>query len=831
MPPVATTEAPRILPIGVATARSAGCSPIPAERCCARPLTSGLRSRAPVPLSNMHLAQRLPVAAVLVFGAAWLARGGPAHPSSEKPDTSRAVARLPGYAGSESCRSCHAPFYELWSTSHHGRALQPFTAALAGGLGEQPAPLSVASYRYRAEPAAGRLREEGPDGTRDYAMTHAMGGKNVFYFLTPLERGRLQVLPLAYDVNRREWFDTAASAMRHFAGAPDAPIFWREPAYTFNASCFNCHVSQFDRNYDAATDSYRTTWGEPGINCETCHGPAADHVAAARLLPSGAPMPDPKLIVARTLAPEQINALCGSCHGKLTPITANFRPGDRFYDHFGLSTLEDPDFHPDGRDLGENFTMTTWGLSPCARRGGLSCVHCHTSSGRYKFRGDGNPNAACFPCHATRVESAPAHTRHPASGPGSRCIDCHMPMTEFARMRRSDHSMRPPAPAATLAFGSPNACTACHVDQTVAWADGLVREWRPRDYQALVLQRGGWVAAARKGDWSQLPAMVDYLVQEGREEIWSATLLRLLRGCADDTKWRGVRAALSDSSPLVRAAAVEAAGDRPQGELLSLLLAATRDDARLVRVQAAAALSGLPESGLPEDVRNGLASATKEYLGSLQARPDDHASRYNLGNFHLARGEHARAIAEFDAAIYLQPHNVQPLANRALAHAALGQNAQAEASLRKALSIEPANAAVNLNLGMLLAELGRLVEAEKAFRAACQSDPRSAVAAYNLGVLLAADRPAESLQWCRRAFALQPGDARYGYTLGYFLAAQQQVAEAVDVLERVIRLGPASPEAYALLGAIYRQTNRPAEAARVYRSAAENPAQPSPSRR
>jgi hypothetical protein len=38
----------------------------------------------------------------------------------------------------------------------------------------------------------------------------------VLFFLTPLARGRLQVLPVAYDVHRREWFDTTASAMRHF---------------------------------------------------------------------------------------------------------------------------------------------------------------------------------------------------------------------------------------------------------------------------------------------------------------------------------------------------------------------------------------------------------------------------------------------------------------------------------------------------------------------------------------------------------------------------------------------------------------------------------------
>ena len=732
----------------------------------------------------------------------------------------------PRYAGSQSCRECHPRFFELWSTSHHGTAMQPFTAELAHTrLTPHAAPLAVAPYRYRADPANAVVHEEGPDGAKRYRIEHVLGGKNVFYFLTPLERGRLQVLPLAYDVNRREWFDTAASAMRHFANAPDAPIFWKEPPYTFNTSCFSCHVSQLTKNYDAATDSYRTRWGEPGINCETCHGPAAEHVRAARLLAPGEPMPDPKLIAARTLSTTQVNALCGSCHAKLTPLTPTFTPGDRFFDRFGMTTLEDPDFHPDARDLGENFTMTTWGLSRCAQSGQLSCVHCHTSSGRYRF-GTGNPNAACLPCHAERVQTATTHSRHAADSIGNRCIACHMPMTEFARMRRSDHSMRPPMPAATIAFKSPNACTLCHADQTPEWADRFVREWRPRDYQRPVLQRAGWIAAARRGDWSALPEIAGYLASGAGEEIWSASLLRLLRGCADERKWPVVRAGFSDPSPLVRAAAAETIGDQPRADFLLPLLAATRDEFRLVRVQAAAALAGVPRESLAPGDRQALERATAEYVASMQVRPDDSASHYNLGNFHLARGDSSAAIAEFDAAIRLQPQSVPPLANRALAHAALGQNDRAESSLRQALALEPANPAVNLNLGLLLAELGRWPEAEQALRTAFKSDPQSAVAAYNLGVMLAPTRPDEAIEWARRAVALRPQDPRYGYTLGYFLAVRQRLAEAADALEAVIRLRPDSAEAYVLLAKIYRQQNRAADFARVCGAAAENPALP-----
>src|SRR5438034_8535635 len=35
------------------------------------------------------------------------------------------------FAGSSSCRGCHPSFYQRWSTSHHGLAMQPFTAEFA----------------------------------------------------------------------------------------------------------------------------------------------------------------------------------------------------------------------------------------------------------------------------------------------------------------------------------------------------------------------------------------------------------------------------------------------------------------------------------------------------------------------------------------------------------------------------------------------------------------------------------------------------------------------------------------------------------------------------
>jgi Tfp pilus assembly protein PilF len=693
-----------------------------------------------------------------------------------------------GFVGSRSCQECHEKFYQLWSTSFHGLAMQPYTSDLARtNLTEQKTEIVAGKYRFLADIRNGVVLERGPEGEKRYPIVQVTGGKNVFYFLTSLERGLLQVLPVAYDVRRREWFDTTASAMRHFGDRRDEALYWKDRPLTFNTSCFSCHVSQLSKNYDLASDSYHTTWAEPGINCETCHGPSGEHVRLFRELPAKQHAPDDiKLVVITKLSVEQRNDLCAPCHAKMSPVTMNFAPGERYFDHFDLVAFENADFYPDGRDLGENYTYTQWRLSPCAKSGQLDCIHCHTSSGRYRFKEPAKANDACLPCHAARVADATEHTHHKAGTVGNECISCHMPMTEFARMRRSDHSMRPPTPATTLLYNSPNACNLCHTNKDAAWSDKLVREWRKRDYQKPVLERAALIAAARKQDWTKLPAILAYLSSTNHEELHTVSLIRLLANCAADEQWPVLRSLTSDPSPLVRASAAEALGQHPDQPNTAALCKAAGDDYRLVRVRAATALSPVPEGSLPEDQRSRVRGAIAELVDSMKSRPDDMASHYNLGNLQMLRGQMPEAVAEFETASRLQPDALPPMVNIALAYNGLGQNAKAEASLRRALSLDPTNSAANLNLGMLLAELDKMPEAEQAFRAAFKSDPKSAQAAYNLGVLLSKGHPKEALTWCGRAAELRPENPRYGYTYAFYLYRAGQLDDALKAI-RVVR--------------------------------------------
>jgi len=741
-----------------------------------------------------------------------------------KPANPALPPELALYAGSKSCIECHGKFYQLWSTSRHGLAMQPYTPEFAkANLAPQAKDLIIGKYRYRADisPQAGWVLETGPQGKqKKYPILHSLGGKNVYYFLTPLERGRLQTLPVAFDVRSKTWFDTAASGVRHFGSGPsEEPIHWKEWPYTFNSACFNCHVSQLSTNYDLKTDSYRTTWAEAGINCETCHGPSKGHNQVMEAAPKGQVPPDLKIISVKKLTPEQKNALCGSCHAKMSPLSTTFPPGDRFFDHFDLATLENPDYYPDGRDLGENYTYTSWLMSPCAKSGKLDCIKCHTSSGRYRFQDEARANEACLPCHAEQVAKAAEHSHHPPDKPGvpTKCISCHMPMTAFARMNRTDHSMLPPAPAATMQFGSPNACNLCHKDKDAAWANLKVRQWRPRDYQAPLLQRAGLIDAARKRDWQKLPEMLACITSPGRDEVFAASLIRLTMAAPDEGVHPALLKAGQDPSPLVRAAAAEASSVRPGPGNFQALVNATKDSYRLVRVRAAASLAQYPPSMVAGQDQAQVQKATEEYLASLTARPDQWTSHYNLGNYYLNRGEVKEALASYDTALKIEPRAAMVLVNAAMAYAQMGAPDQAEKSLLKAIQVEPGNAAAHFNLGLLEAEKNRSKEAERELQEAFRLDPKLAPAAYNLCILMARDRPQEALSWCRRAAALNPQEPRYAFTLAFYQKEQKDLPGAAATLKALLAQRPGFTDGYLLLAEVYLQQGERSQAEALLR--------------
>ena len=724
------------------------------------------------------------------------------------------------YAGSVSCRECHERFYELWSTSHHGLAMQPVTPSLVETeILPLASPIRIGEADFSVDLAEREIIEDGPAGRRSYPMVHAMGGKNVYFFLTPLERGRLQVMPLLYDIRRKKWFDTTRSMVRHFSEEEDEAIDWRDPLLTFNTACYNCHVSQLDKNYDPATDSYRTTWREPGINCEACHGPSEEHNRVCRAVPRGTVPKSIRIMSWRDFTIDQVNDACSPCHAKMRSIKPGFKPGNRFFDHYDLVCLEDRDFYPDGRDLGENYTLTGWLMNPCAQSGMLDCMHCHTSSGRYRFKEE-NPNGACQPCHAQRVRRAQDHTRHPDGDGAPQCIDCHMPMTEFSRMLRSDHSIRPPSPDAGVRFGSPVACIICHSNETPQWAAAQVREWHPDSkWQREILRQGELVDAARRQKWEELPDILDYITEPGADPVVVTSLIRLLESCPDARKWNAIRRSATHELPLVRGAAVRALADDLQSlASRAAIIGALADDYRLVRVHAASSLASLPREHLPAEHRDLLDTAETELLASFSALPDTWSSHYNLGIYRSQRGEVEAALAAYKRSIALRSDVIMPYVNASIAASRLGRLQESIDYLQTAHELDPTHAAVSFNLGLALAERRDIAGAEKHLRIALKDADSRARAAYNLAVLVAERDLNEAVSLCAIAAEAAPDDPRNAFTQAFYLRNAKRHEEAIAVLAALIEQHRGYADAWMLLGNCYLGAGRREDAAAHYRT-------------
>jgi tetratricopeptide (TPR) repeat protein len=706
------------------------------------------------------------------------------------------------FTGSSSCIECHAQFHELWSTSFHGLTMQPITSTFIDKkikISQEEIFMENGYYKAILKDTTLFIQERNADTIITYPVLWALGGKNVYYFLTDFDGGRLQTLPLAFNVKSGLWYNNPESAIRHFPHMEgqemsDEALPWKHRQYTFNTSCYSCHVSQLSNNFDLSGNSYKTNWKEAGINCETCHGPASEHVHAARSAKKkGDELTDLKLISTKTFTPEQHNASCAPCHAKMRAITPSYLPGDKFFDHYDLITLESTDFYPDGRDLGENYTMTSWHMNPCAKKGELHCVTCHTSSGRYRYRSDDliTANKACTSCHTEKALNDETHTHHSMVNISLKCIDCHMPQTQFGHMTRSDHSFRPPMPRASIEFNSPNACNLCHNDKDAQWAQQQLLNWKKdKGYQNQTMEAANLLIDARTEKWEHKSEIFKAISTNQYGEVYTTSYLRLLVILDDTTKKQAIYAALSFDSPLIRSAAAGALDGYIDEETKRFLLKAAQDEIRLVRLASAIPLSHFdPMKLLPEEQAI-VESVINEYTRSLLSRTDDWSAHYNLGNFYQNTRQIDKAIASFETASKLAPDIILPLVNSSYLLSLTGKPDEARVKLEQALKAEPFNEAANYNYGLLMAELQQMDKAENALKNVLKVNNKNASAAYNLAIIVSHRNIEEACNLSRLAYEAEPDQPKYGYSYAFYLNQTGKTAEAIQVLTSEMKAHP-----------------------------------------
>ena len=128
------------------------------------------------------------------------------------------------------------------------------------------------------------VRTDGPDGKlADYEIKYTFGVTPLQQYLIEFPGGRYQALSIAWDARPK-----AEGGQRWFHLYPNEKIdhkdqlHWTGLYQNWNLQCAECHSTNLKKGYDAAGNTYKTTFSEINVACEACHGPGSRHVEWAK---------------------------------------------------------------------------------------------------------------------------------------------------------------------------------------------------------------------------------------------------------------------------------------------------------------------------------------------------------------------------------------------------------------------------------------------------------------------------------------------------------------------------------------------------------------------
>jgi Flp pilus assembly protein TadD len=299
---------------------------------------------------------------------------------------------------------------------------------------------------------------------------------------------------------------------------------------------------------------------------------------------------------------------------------------------------------------------------------------------------------------------------------------------------RRDHSLRVPRPDLALELGTPDACTGCHADRTPQWAAEAAAGWWPGGRRAEP-HWGRVLAAARRSEPGSGAAAARLVADPGLPGIVRATAAALLQAVPAADSGAALRAALSDSDPLVRLGGLYGADALPPPERLRLAAPALDDPVRTLRVEAARVAAPLRQLML-EPQRERLAAAVGEFREAQHANADRAEAWLNLGVLSLQLGDAERARGEYAQGLEIDAGFVPLWANLADLHRGQGDDAEAERVLRAGLERAESNPELRHALGLTLVRRKRLEAALLELEAAARERPSRSDFAYVYGIAL-----------------------------------------------------------------------------------------------
>ena len=729
--------------------------------------------------------------AVVTAGAVFWAQRDRPPPAAPPAPVAVAVAEAK-YAGSAQCSSCHAREHAAWKGSDHDLAMQVADEkSVSGDFAGAKFTYAGTTSTFSRRDGKFFVKTDGPDGKlADYEIKYAFGVRPLQQYLIELPGGRMQALSIAWDARPK-----AQGGQRWFHLYPGQnikagdPLHWTGVQQNWNFQCAECHSTNFRKNFDATTGTFKSDWAAINVSCEACHGPGSNHVAWAskqgewQAFQAGkglalalderkgivwAPVAETgnaKRSMPRTTAREI--EMCARCHARASRISDDYVHGKPPQDTHRLALLDDNLYWNDGQMRDEVYN---WGSFVQSRMHaqGVTCSDCHEPHS-LKSRAPGN--AVCAQCHLPAKFDTAQHTHHAEGTPGAACAACHMPTTTYMGVDpRHDHSMRIPRPDVSAKLGMPNACNNCHAKQTAQWAADAIGKWTgkaPAGFQnfAAALRAGSLGAPGARG------ALLALIEDKSQPALVRASAMQRLGRLLTPVTIEITARELNDPDSLVRLAAVEALANAEPPTRQRYLPRMLGDPVRAVRTEAARALAGPPEALLSEPERASFAKALAEYVAAQTYNADRPEGRTNLGNIYAQRVDAAGAITEYRKALAIDPTFVPAYANLADLYRARGADGGAVAVLREGLARNPRAAALHHALGLALVRQKETAEGLKALRMASELAPESARFAYVYAVALNdSGQNREAMQVLATALKREPYDRDLLSGLAYFTA-------------------------------------------------------------
>lgn len=766
--------------------------------------------------------RRLTATLLLAVGVACAGCSRRSAGSAERSAQAGSVAATATFVGRQVCSGCHEREAALWQGSHHDLSMQEAAApgAVLGDFEGKPVEGLGRETRFFRRGKEHAVRAAGADGRpHDFAVAYTFGVSPLQQLLLPTQNGRVQALSVAWDSRPaadggQRWF----SLYPDHSPAPGDPLHWTGREQRWNSMCAECHSTGVRKGYEAASDTYKTSWKEIDVSCEGCHGPGSRHVAWARGAERGretAPsliadaLPNKGLEVAlrdpnrgawiidpatgsgrRTapLSPTREIETCARCHSRRVPLREDSAASHALLDDYRPALLDAGLYHADGQIDGEVFEYGSFLQSRMYGKG-ITCSDCHEPhSARLRFPG----NAMCGTCHSPARFDTPAHHHHAASpntgATAPLCVDCHMPTKRYMGVDdRRDHSLRIPRPDLTLKIGTPNACNGCHAGRSPAWAASAVERW----------QRSGREEEA--GGAAVPPASV---VVGGEVPRSAANALAAGRsGEPRAPRWHWGEAIAA------------ARAGRPEGGALLLRVIANPEAPEIARATALSLLPGYPSAEAAAAITHSArgaapaeqlsAPAETESSTGASAATQDGDALLRLGAAIALERWPLEERAALAAPFLADPRRaVRIAAARALAPippAALPTQPQplllaAVTEYRQSLAYAADRPEARVELGTLHAQQGDLAGAEAAYRGALRLDRSFAPAWADLADLhRLRGQEDEVIRTLRAGLARAPRAAGLHHALGLALIRTGHIDQAFSPLARAVELEPGEP--------------------------------------